>query len=231
MALTGIGLLGFVLVHMVGNFHLYEGPVNTHEYAEQLRDLGGHLIPRTWILWALRIGLIGMFGLHIHSAYYLSKKSIVLDRKYRGGRKFLSANYASRTMRWTGPIIGLYVFYHLADLTWGHLNPDYIRGDPYHNVVASLSNAPVALLYVVANVALAIHIYHGAWSIFQSLGINSPRFNHLRRYFAQGFALVILLGNLSFPVFVQLEVIDDGGSSVFDRQEQVISQESINPGE
>ena len=187
MALTGAGLLGFVLVHMIGNLHLYEGPAKTHEYAELLRDLGGDLVPRTWILWALRIGLIGAFGLHIHSAYHLSKKSLTATRLYKGGRKYISANYASRTMRWTGPIIGLYVLYHLADLTWGHLNPDYIRGDPYHNVVSSLSNVPVAVLYIVANAALAFHIYHGAWSIFQSLGINSPRFNPLRRYFSMGF--------------------------------------------
>lgn len=216
MALTGVMLLGFVVAHMIGNLHLYEGPTDTYEYAELLRDLGGDLVPRTWILWALRIGLIGAFGLHIHSAYYLSRKSLSATRLYEGGRKYISANYASRTMRWTGPIIALYVLYHLADLTWGHLNPDYIRGDPYHNVVASLSNTPVAVLYIIANLALAFHIYHGAWSIFQSLGINSPRFNPLRKGFAAGVSLLILVGNLSFPIFVQTGLIDDGGTSVLD---------------
>jgi len=214
MALTGLALLGFVLVHMLGNLHLYDGPWETHEYAETLRDLGTEVIPRTWVLWGLRIGLIAAFGLHIHSAYSLTRMSRSADRRYAGGRDYIAANYASRTMRWTGPLVGLFVVYHLADLTWGHFNPDYIRGDPYHNVVASLSNLPVAIWYIVANVALAVHIYHGAWSMFQSLGINSPRWNPLRRRLAQAFAAVILVGNLSFPILVQAGVIDDGGRSV-----------------
>lgn len=226
MALTGISLLGFVLVHMIGNLHLYEGPVKTHEYAELLRDLGGELIPRTWILWGLRLGLIAAFGLHIHSAYSLSRKSVLSNSLYKGGRKYISASYASRTMRWTGPIVGLYVIYHLADLTWGFLNPDYVRGDPYHNVVASLSNVPVAVLYIVANAALSFHIFHGAWSMFQSLGINSPKFNYLRRGFAGTLAIVILIGNLSFPIFVQLDVIDDKGESVVKRLEEENREES-----
>ncbi len=218
MALTGIGLLGFVLVHMIGNFHLYEGPTQTHEYAELLRDLGGHLVPRTLILWLLRIGLIAAFALHIHSAYSLSKRNVITNSQYRGGRKYVVANYASRTMRWTGPIIGLYLIYHLADLTWGHFNPDYVRGDPYHNVVASLSSIPVAALYIFANIALALHIFHGTWSIFQSLGINSPRFNPYRQALAGIFALVIFAGNISFPIFVQSGVIDDRGDSIFETQ-------------
>ena len=221
MALTGLALLGFVLVHMLGNLHLYEGPWETHEYAETLRDLGTEVIPRTWVLWALRFGLIAAFALHIHSAYSLTRMSRAADRRYAGSRDYIAANYASRTMRWTGPLVGLFVVYHLADLTWGHFNPDYIRGDPYHNVVASLSNLPVAIWYIVANVALAVHIYHGAWSMFQSLGINSPRWNPLRRRFAQAFAALILVGNLSFPILVQAGVIDDGGRSVFrERLEQ-----------
>ena len=68
MALTGIGLLGFVLVHMIGNLHIYEGPAKMHEYAESLRTLGGGLVPKTFVLWLFRLGLIGMFVLHIHSA-------------------------------------------------------------------------------------------------------------------------------------------------------------------
>ena len=117
-------------------------------------------------------------------------------------------NFASRTMRWTGPIIGLYVLFHLADLTWGWwLGSDYVRGDVYHNVVESLSSLPVAIIYVVANVALSVHIYHGTWSMFQTLGVNNPRFNHLRRGLAAGLAAMICVGNLSFPVMVQAGLI------------------------
>ncbi len=219
MGLTGVALLGFVLVHMTGNLHLYEGPQEVHEYAETLRNLGTDVIPRTWVLWGLRIGLIAAFGLHIHSAYSLSRMSMVADQRYVGGRNYIAANFASRTMRWTGPIVGLYLFYHLADLTWGWFNPDFVRGDPYHNVAESLSSIPVAIFYIVANIALSIHIFHGAWSMFQSLGVNSPRYNHLRRYVAGGLASVILIGNLSFPIFVQVGVIDDEGRSFVEQME------------
>ena len=219
MALTGIGLIGFVLAHMIGNLHVYEGPVDLHEYAEALRDLGGSIIPRTVLLWVLRIGLIAMFGLHIAAAYTtkeISRKAsddanwVDGQKAYPGGREYIAANYASRTMRWTGPIILLYLVFHLADLTWGLLpHTDYVRGDPYHNVATSLSNLPVAILYVVANIALAIHIFHGGWSLFQSLGINNPKYNNARRAVAMGLAGVILIGNLSFPILTQAGVIDD----------------------
>ena len=219
MALTGIGLLGFVVVHMIGNLHIYEGPVQLHEYAESLRSLGGGLMPRTFLLWVLRLSLAGMFVLHIHSAYSLKERSrkasdkadfIGGEKKYNSKRDYVAANYASRTMRWTGPIILLYLLFHLADLTWGWwLGDNYVLGDPYHNVVASLSNLPVAIIYVVANVALVIHIFHGTWSLFQSLGINNPKYNELRRTLAKLVAGVILVGNLSFPVLVQTGLIDD----------------------
>ena len=219
MALTGIGLLGFVIVHMIGNLHIYEGPVQLHEYAESLRSLGGGLLPRTLLLWVLRLGLAGMFVLHIHSAYSLKERSrkasdkanfVGGEKKYGSNRDYVAANYASRTMRWTGPIIALYLLFHLADLTWGWwLGADYVLGDPYHNVVASLSNLPVAIIYVVANVALAVHIFHGTWSLFQSLGINNPKYNELRRTLAKLVAGVILVGNLSFPVLVTAGLIND----------------------
>jgi succinate dehydrogenase / fumarate reductase cytochrome b subunit len=209
MGVTGIMLLGYVLAHMVGNLHLYEGPRQINEYAEQLRTLGGHLAPRTFVLWLLRLGLIAAFVLHIHAAATLT----IINRKarptkYEGGRNYGAANFASRSMRWTGVIILLFVLFHLADLTWGWwLGDDYIRGDAYNNVVRSLSSLPVAIIYVVANIALAIHIFHGAWSMFQTLGWNNPRFNAARRWFATGFAGIVLIGNLSFPIMVQANLI------------------------
>ena len=219
MAVTGIGLLGFVLAHMIGNLHVYEGPAKLHEYAEALRGLGGDIIPRMYLLWIMRLGLIAMFGLHIAAAYTTKEMSrnasddagfMDGQKSYPGGREYVAANYASRTMRWTGPIILLYLIFHLADLTWGLLpHTDYIKGDPYHNLSTSLSNLPVAIIYIVANVALAVHIFHGAWSLFQSLGLNNPKYNQARRGFAAGLAGVILLGNLTFPILTQAGVIDD----------------------
>jgi succinate dehydrogenase / fumarate reductase cytochrome b subunit len=209
MGVTGIMLLGYVLAHMVGNLHLYEGPRQINEYAEQLRTLGGDLAPRTFVLWLLRLGLIAAFVLHIHAAASLTVTNHkARPTKYQGGRSYGAANFASRSMRWTGVIILLYVLFHLADLTWGWwLGSDYIRGDVYNNVVRSFSSVPVAIIYIVANAALAVHIFHGAWSMFQTLGWNNPKFNASRRYLATGLAGVVLIGNLSFPILVQANLI------------------------
>lgn len=216
MALTGVGLLGFVVAHMIGNLHLYEGPVEIHEYAEALRDLGGNIIPRTYLLWVMRLGLVAMFALHIHSAVSLTRASATssgktdlnYNKKYEGGQDYVAVNFASRTMRWTGPIILLYLFFHLADLTWGWLWSDWERGDPYNNVVVSMGNVGIALIYIVANIALAVHIFHGIYSLFQSLGVNNPKINGMRRPLATGLAGLILVGNLSFPLMVQFGLID-----------------------
>ncbi|MFN0028073.1 MAG: succinate dehydrogenase cytochrome b subunit [Acidimicrobiales bacterium] len=210
MALTGIMIMGFVLVHMIGNLHMYEGPERFNAYGEALRDLGGHLLPRTWALWGMRLGLIGALLLHIHSAASLT----VMNRRarptgYQSPREYSAANFASRSMRATGVIILLYLFFHLGDLTWGWwMGDDYIRGDVYNNVTRSLSNIPIAIIYIVANIAVATHLYHGAWSMFQSLGWNNPKFNAARRTFATSIAGIILIGNLSFPIMNLAGVVD-----------------------
>jgi len=208
MALTGIALMGYVLAHMVGNLKMYLGPKEINDYGEFLRALLVPLAPHGVTLWILRIALIGAAVLHIHAAYSLT----VLNRqarsvKYQSERDYQAANFASRTMRWTGIIVLLFLFWHLADLTWGWVNPDYVRGDVYGNVVASLSRVPVAILYIVANIALGVHLYHGAWSLFQSMGWNRPRFNKWRRGFAIGFATLITVGNVSFPIAVLAGVV------------------------
>ncbi len=210
MAVTGIALMGYVFFHMLGNFKVYFGPEDVNHYAEWLRDLLTPFLPRTVALWLMRLGLIVAFVLHIHAAYALT----LMNRRarpsgYASERDYVAANFASRTMRWTGVIVGLYVVFHLLDLTWGPANPDFVRGDPYHNMVESFERVPVAIVYIVANIALAVHLFHGAWSLFQSLGWNHPRFNAWRGWFAKGFATVILVGNVTFPVMVLAGVVDE----------------------
>jgi succinate dehydrogenase / fumarate reductase cytochrome b subunit len=117
---------------------------------------------------------------------------------YRVPRDYVAASFASRTMRWTGPIVLAFVIFHLLDLTWGTTNPGFRTGDPYHNVVVSFQRVPVAVAYVVANLALATHLFHGAWSLFQSMGW-TPRW---RRGFATAFAAIVAVGNVSFPIAV-----------------------------
>ncbi len=209
MAVTGLMLLGFVLVHMVGNLKLYLSKEDINLYGEALRDLGGHLVPRTSLLWLLRGGIALALVLHVHSALSLTRinRSARPD-KYQAPRDYIAANYASRTMRYSGVLIAFYLLFHLADLTWGNANPDFVRGDPYNNLVHSFQRVPVAILYAVANVALGVHLLHGVWSVFQSLGINNPRFNQARRWLAQGVVGLIVIGNVSFPIAVQAGIID-----------------------
>ena len=212
MALTGIGLMGFVLFHAIGNLKMYLGESHFNEYAEFLRQLLVPIIPPTGVLWILRLGLITMFALHIHSAYSLTRMNRkARPVKYKSPRDYVAVNWAARTMRWSGIIVGLFLLFHLADLTWGWANPDFESGNPYWNVSTSLDRAPIAALYIIANIALGFHLYHGAWSIFQSLGSMSPRFNPrhnpLRRGFAAAFAIAIAAVNISFPIAVLTGVV------------------------
>lgn len=209
MALTGIGLLLYVIAHMVGNLKIFISAEEINAYGEALRDLGGDLFPRTSLLWIMRIGLIAVFAIHIWAAIVLTRRNATARGKirYHAKRHYVAANYAARTMRWSGTIIALFVLYHLADLTWGFANPDFIRGEPYHNAVESLTSVPVAVFYLIAQFALALHIYHGAWSMFQSLGIASAKFNDWRRWFAVAFAAVIFIGNSAIVLGVQFGVV------------------------
>jgi succinate dehydrogenase / fumarate reductase cytochrome b subunit len=208
MAITGVIGLGYLVAHLVGNLKMYLGAEEIDHYGEFLRELLVPLLPRTVALWTLRLVLIAALILHLHAAYSLT----LINRRarpvrYQSSRDYVAANFASRTMRWTGVIVLLFLAYHLADLTWGWFNPDFVRGAVYHNVDASLSRIPVAILYVVANIALGIHLFHGVWSLFQSMGWNSPRFNSWRRGTATGIATLIVVGNCSFPIAVQAGIV------------------------
>ena len=208
MAITGIMLLGFVLAHMVGNLKVFLGKEHLNVYGEWLRDFGEPAFPRSFLLWVLRIGLIGAFFGHIVAAYQLTRMNQkARPQKYQSQRDYVAANFASRTMRWTGIIVALFIIFHLADLTWGSANPNFVRGDPYDNLFNSFDRPAVAIIYIVAMLALGFHIFHGAWSMFQSLGLNNPRWNIWRRYFAIGFAVVITVGNISMPLLITTGVV------------------------
>ena len=214
MAITGIGLIGFVIAHAIGNLKMYLGPEEFNHYGEFLRELLVPILPRTIFLWLLRIGLIVMIVLHIHAAYGLT----VMNRharavKYQGPRDYQVANFASRTMRWTGVIVALFLLWHLADLTWGWVTAvgtdgEFVRGEVYQNVVLSLGRVWVAAIYVIGNIALGIHLFHGSWSLFQSLGWNNPRFNNWRRGLAVGIATFVIVVNCSFPIAVLAGIVD-----------------------
>ena len=209
MALTGIMLMGYVFAHMVGNLKVYMGAEDINHYGEFLRDLLVPILPRTVTLWLLRIGLTAAFVFHIHAAAGLTlmNRRANAEGGYVSKRDYQAANAASRSMRMTGVVIALFVIWHLADLTWGTVNPDFVRGDVYRNLVASFERPAVSAIYIIANIALGIHLFHGAWSMFQSLGLNNPRWNSWRRGFAAGFAGIVMIGNLSFPIAVLTGVV------------------------
>jgi succinate dehydrogenase / fumarate reductase cytochrome b subunit len=215
MAVTGILLMGYVFFHMLGNLKVYLGAEDLNHYGEWLRDLLVPFFPRTVTLWLLRIGLTAAFVFHIHAAYGLTR--INREARAAGGyiskRDYQAANAASRSMRWTGVVVLLFLIFHLADLTWGTVNPDFVRGDVYRNLVASFERPAVSAIYIVANLALGLHLFHGGWSMFQSLGVNNPKWNSWRRGFAVGFAAIVTVGNLTFPIAALTGIISADDNS------------------
>jgi succinate dehydrogenase / fumarate reductase cytochrome b subunit len=213
MAITGIMLIGFVVAHMLGNLKMYLGQEELDHYAEFLRELLVPIVPHGTALWILRVLLIGAVLLHIHAAASLTALNrTARSVKYQSARDYQVASFASRSMRWTGVIVALFVLWHLADLTFGWVNGigaegDFVYGEAYNNVVRSFERWPVAALYVVANLALGTHLFHGVWSLFQSMGWNNPRFSRLRRQLAIAVAGVVVVGNVSFPVAVMAGVV------------------------
>src|SRR3954452_8856608 len=129
MAISGMVLMAFVLVHMIGNLKIYFGASSFDDYSHWLRAVGEPALPKQWLLWAVRIVLLVALAVHLHAAYALTQVNRrARPEVYRSKRDFAVADFASRTMRWTGIIVLLFVIYHLLDLTWGVTNPDYIEG-------------------------------------------------------------------------------------------------------
>jgi succinate dehydrogenase / fumarate reductase, cytochrome b subunit len=195
MAVSGCILFLFVVGHLIGNLQIYEGPDKLNRYAVLLRSMPA-------LLWAVRTVLLVMLLLHIWTSVQLAARNIGARPVGYQMKKAAGSSYASRTMYWSGPIILAFVIYHLLDFTFGKVNPHFEPGDVYGNVVASFQVIPVAAFYIVAMLLLCLHLYHGLWSMFQSLGIAHPRYTPLLRRGAAVMATLIALGNISIPVAV-----------------------------
>ncbi len=202
MALTGIVLFGFVFMHMAGNLKIFMGAEAFNHYAEFLRAAGEPILPHGVGLWMFRLVLLTCVALHITAATQLTLQ----NRRARPiAYKCLDPvqlGYAERTMRWSGYLMGIYIIYHLMHLTVGTAHRDVIAVNPYHNVLSAFQFWPVAAVYIVANLLLGMHLYHGLWSLFQTLGCNHPRYNPWRRVFAVTFSIVVTAGFLSVPIAV-----------------------------
>lgn len=200
MAVTGIILFGFVIGHMIGNLQLYLGPEQLNHYAELIQA-------NKAFLWAFRMVLLFCVSVHVLAAVQLwlrNRRSRPI--KYRVFNP-PAVDYAARTMVWSGPIILLFILYHLGHFTVGSTHHDFIRGDVYHNVVSSFQIWWVAGIYILANLMLAIHLYHGLWSLFQTFGWDHARFGNARRWFAIAFAMLIGAANISMPLAVLTGVV------------------------
>lgn len=202
MAVTGVILFGFVLGHMVGNLQVYLGPEAMNHYAVFLRTfLHG------WGIWIARSVLIVSVVLHVWSATMLTLESwAARPTKYKRWEP-RDSTYASRTMRWGGVILFLFVAYHLMHFTFGNLHPDYDPGDVYHNFVTGFRQPLASGIYIVAMLALALHLYHGGWSMLRTLGLSHPRYLKYAKAAALLFALVVAAGNISFPLAVLAGIV------------------------
>jgi len=206
MAVTGFALFGFVLTHMVANLQVFlpvgaDGVHALDRYAEHLRALPP-------LLWGTRIVLLVSVIMHIVAAAQLARLNKLEARTLRYVKYTpVTSNYASRTMIWSGPIIFFYIIYHLLDLTFGKVNPSFEPGLVYHNLVASFQQPVVAAFYIVANIFLAMHIYHGVWSMCQTLGISHPRYTPLLKRASAVFAIAIGAGFCSVPLAVLAGIV------------------------
>jgi succinate dehydrogenase / fumarate reductase, cytochrome b subunit len=207
MAITGLILLVFVVGHLLGNLKVFQGPEHFNAYAEGLRTAGAPVFARGQLLWLIRLVLLGAVFAHLWAALAVTRAS--WRARPVGYRHFaaVETTYAARTMRWGGVIILAYVVYHLLDLTFGRVNPHFVAGDPYHNLVGSLARWPVAAGYAVAIVAVGLHIYHGLWSAFQTLGLNRPPSVRWRGGAAALVAALITAGYLVIPAAVLAGVV------------------------
>jgi succinate dehydrogenase / fumarate reductase, cytochrome b subunit len=202
MAVTGAILFLFVIGHMLGNMQIYAGPDKFNAYGHFL-----HGVPE--LLWMVRIGLLIAVALHIWSSVGLAlQKNSARPVSYAKRQNTLSS-YASRTMYWSGPILLAFVIYHLLHLTAGVVHPgsNFQEGDVYGNTVGGFQVWYVSAWYIFSMVLLGLHLRHGAWSMFQSLGINHPRHTPILRKFAIISAVIITAGFISIPVSVLLGLI------------------------
>jgi succinate dehydrogenase / fumarate reductase cytochrome b subunit len=196
MAITGIVLFGFVIVHMLGNLQIFSGREAFNRYAELLR-----IEPA--LLWAVRAVLLVAVLLHIWASLRLMQLNKLTARPVGYvKKKSVESSYASRTMYWSGPIIAAFVIYHLMQFTWGVGGTDYDPKDPYGNVVRGFQIAPIAIAYIVAMGLLLLHLYHGVWSMFQTLGFNHPRYTPLLKRFAQVISIALFVGFSSVPLSI-----------------------------
>ncbi len=201
VAVTGIVLYLYVLGHLAGNLLIYRGRSTINGYARLLHASAG-------LLWTARAILLISVLLHIivSTQLWWLNKHVARPIGYQK-KKNVPPAYASSRMMWTGPAIALFVIFHILHLTTGSTGLPYREFDAYGNLVGGFRIGWVAAVYILAMVALSMHLYHGFWSFFQSLGVSHPRHNRNLKYIAHVLAIVIAVGFISIPVTILAGVI------------------------
>ena len=201
MAVTGIILVGWIIGHVLGNLLVFRGPAALNEYAALLKS-------NMTLLWAMRAGLLLAVVLHITAAAQLVRQQASSRPVGYVKQVPQESTFASRTIRWGGVILLVFVVYHLLHFTTGTLHPAFSHTDVYGNMLRGLSVPWVAAIYLVAVAALGLHLYHGIWSVFQTLGISQPSLTGVRRHLAIGIAALVYLGFTAIPVAILLGLLD-----------------------
>ena len=200
MAMSGAIMTGFLVVHMAGNLQIFEGPDRFNNYAHTLKSMPA-------LLWGNRILLLASVVLHVWSAFGLWRLKEEARPVAYVRKQAIASTYAARTMYWSGPILLLFIIYHLMQFTIGVGGTPYLEDEPYDNVVAGFNLIPIALFYVLAMGCLCFHLFHGVWSLFQTLGVNHPRYTPKLRLLAKMVAFVLFLGFSSVPIAVLAGVV------------------------
>lgn len=200
MAVTGLILSGFLLVHALGNLQLLGGPAMLNAYAAKLQSMPP-------LVWASRIVLLLAVLLHILSAVQLWLQNRASRPVRYQMQQYRETTYAARTMVWGGPIIAAFLIYHLLHFTTGHAHGSFVKTDVHANVLAGFRVWWIAIIYIAANLMVAFHLYHGMWSWLQTLGANHPKYNHWRHTFAAAFAGVVGGINIFLPLVVLLGIL------------------------
>ncbi|ONK15066.1 succinate dehydrogenase cytochrome b subunit [Streptomyces sp. MP131-18] len=207
MAVSGAVMLLYLIAHMVGNLKVFFGPDDMNSYAHWLRTIGEPVLHHEWFLWIMRVALLAAVIAHGVAAYQLSRLDIAARPvKYVHQRRRTS--YATRTMRWGGIILALFIVWHILDLTTGTVNPNGEHGRPYENIVATFDTWYGNVIYFVAMIAVGLHIRHGFYGAAQTLGVGSPTRDRALKVTANGLALILTIGFLSVPIGVMTGVVE-----------------------
>ena len=208
VAVTGIIMVLYLIAHMVGNLKVYTGAESFNAYSEWIRTIGSPAVPHQTVLTIIRIVLLTAVIAHIWATVSLWRQAKRARPQGYVTKKAMAQSYASRTMRWGGVIVGLFIVYHILDLTTGTVNPAGHEAQPYDRLVASFSNPFVTAFYVVALILLGMHLRHGIWSATQTLGQSNRRRERTVNAFAIVFSTVLIGGFLLVPFSVLFGLVD-----------------------